>query len=418
MRRRHFLFLQGNANWFFLSLGQELARRGHGVSRINVCGGDQAFWGDWRASDWRRGETGFAAFVAERMERCGADGIVLFGDCRPIHRQAIDVARQRGAEVLVFEEGYLRPHWITLEWGGVNGHSRLPDDPAWYAETARALPEPERTIPVGGGTRERIMYDFRWQAFNYLKWGRYPGYRTHRPYPIWAEYSTWAMRLSTLRWRRAQAVRIIDDLVSGTEPFFLFPLQLDSDSQVRVHSPFQRLPAAIDAVIRNFAAHAPEGGRLVIKNHPLDNGWIDYRRQIGRLARSLGLGDRVVFIDGGDLDRLIDAARGTVTVNSTVGLTALDRGRPAICLGKAIYDVPGLTFQGPLAAFWTHPEPPSAALYADFTKVVRAACLVNGNFYSREGMPVAVHNSVRWIEDRPDVLASAPPRSPLQDRLG
>jgi len=25
----------------------------------------------------------------------------------------------------VFEEGYLRPHWVTYERGGANGHSRL-----------------------------------------------------------------------------------------------------------------------------------------------------------------------------------------------------------------------------------------------------------------------------------------------------
>ncbi|WP_441294118.1 capsular polysaccharide export protein, LipB/KpsS family, partial [Bordetella pertussis] len=34
---------------------------------------------------------------------------------------AVALARASGVRVHVFEEGYFRPHWVTLERGGVNG---------------------------------------------------------------------------------------------------------------------------------------------------------------------------------------------------------------------------------------------------------------------------------------------------------
>ena len=38
-----------------------------------------------------------------------------------------DLARRRSLRLHLFEEGYLRPDWITLEREGVNANSRLPD---------------------------------------------------------------------------------------------------------------------------------------------------------------------------------------------------------------------------------------------------------------------------------------------------
>ena len=57
------------------------------------------------------------------------DLVFLFGDCRPIHRAAHDVATAMGIDVGVFEEGYLRPDFITLERHGVNGNSLRRYDP-------------------------------------------------------------------------------------------------------------------------------------------------------------------------------------------------------------------------------------------------------------------------------------------------
>lgn len=413
MSNRAFLFLQGNASWFYRRLGNALADRGHDVGRVNICGGDRLFWGrdDWNAIDFHAPAESFAPWIADLYDRRSVSDIVLFGDTRPVHEMAKAEARKRGIAIWVFEEGYLRPHWVTLERDGVNGYSRLPTDPAWYRDAAQGLSADEGESAVGPGLRERILLDFRWQAANYTMAARYPHFRTHRPYPIWAEYAAWATRLVPLvTHRRRQARTAVVELAASGRPYFLFPLQLDTDSQIRVHSPFERLPPAIDAVITSFAAHAPSDHLLVIKNHPLDNGWIHYPRLVAQLARTHGIADRVRFLDGGDLNSLIDHARGVVNVNSTVGLTAIERGAPTHCLGRAIYDVPGLTSGPSLSAFWTSPERPDTTLYSAFRRVLMHGCLVNGNFYTDNGTALAIRHAVARMEQSEDLLTGAPPR--------
>ena len=51
--------------------------------------------------------------------------IVLYGDTRPIHAEAIKLAKALDLRFHVFEEGYLRPYWVNYERGGANGNSRL-----------------------------------------------------------------------------------------------------------------------------------------------------------------------------------------------------------------------------------------------------------------------------------------------------
>ena len=65
-------------------------------------------------------------------------------------RGAIAVARRLRVAVYVFEEGYLRPDYVTLEPGGVNAASALPREPGFYL--AQAASQPARPAP----TRQRF----------------------------------------------------------------------------------------------------------------------------------------------------------------------------------------------------------------------------------------------------------------------
>jgi capsular polysaccharide export protein len=99
-------------------------------------------------------------------------------------------------------------------------------------------------------------------------------------------------------------------------------------------------------------------------------------------------------------------------VNSTVGLTAVSRGAATVCLGTAIYDLAGLTDQQPLAGFWTGPVRPDPALYRAFCRVLLDRALINGNYYTEDGLRLAVANAVQEIESgrripRPSAEAGA-----------
>lgn len=394
---RTFLFLQGLASPFFRRLGRKLTRKGYGVERINLNLGDRLFWTLPGAADYRGRFEDWRGYLAKFMDERNVTDLVLFGDGRPYHRVAIATAQLRGVNVHVFEEGYIRPDWITLEAGGVNGFSGLPRDPDTIramAATIRELPKPRR---IHGDMRTRTFWDVVYNSANTFVPYLYPRYKRHRPHHPFVEYAGWIGRMLRVKAETRRAETVQAEMLTGPAPYFLVPLQLDSDYQIRLHSPITSMTQFIDLIARSFAAHGPADAKLLVKVHPLDNGLVNRRRAASVIARKTGLGDRLVLIDGGHMPTLIEGAKGVVVVNSTVGTQALHHGTPLVALGQAIYDMPGLTHQGSLESFWTEPTPPNAELARAFRRVVVAKTQLNGGFYSREAVDIAVVNAIKRL---------------------
>jgi capsular polysaccharide export protein len=388
---RGFLFLQGMATRFFERLGRALGERGHAVHRVNFNGGDRAFWRLPGAVDFCGREHEWPEFLDRLVVEKAISDVILFGDCRPLHRAAIRVAERRLLRTHVVEEGYLRPDWV-------NGHSTLPRDPGWYRDRARSLP-PWRDPPsVPGSFRRRAVEDVAYTMASMAGMWRFPHYTTHRPYHQMIEYAGWLRRLALQRRAERRAAAAIQNLPDGPDPLFLFPLQLDCDYQVRVHSPFRAMHLAIEHVLGSFARHAPVAARLMVKLHPLDSGLVDWAAMTGHIAVELGIADRLTIIDGGDLGKLLARKPAVVTVNSTVGTLALACGLPLIALGKAVYDIAGLTFQGELDEFWNAPAPPDMALFDAFRRVLADRCLIPGSFFNEAGLTLAVNAAVERLE--------------------
>ncbi|MBR8426869.1 hypothetical protein KDW22_28115 [Burkholderia cenocepacia] len=129
---RSFLVLQGTASPFFSHLSAALRERGHAVRKVNFCGGDLLYSGAKHAWDYDGKPNDLSDWYTEITRAGEFTDVIMFGDCREIHRHMHPVSQTFGLRVHVFEEGYVRPHWLTLERGGVNGRSSLPRDPAWY----------------------------------------------------------------------------------------------------------------------------------------------------------------------------------------------------------------------------------------------------------------------------------------------
>jgi capsular polysaccharide export protein len=395
---RAFLFLQGMATRFFERLGRALAERGHAVHRVNFNAGDRAFWRLPGAVDFCGRPPEWPDFLDRLIIDNAISDIILFGDCRPLHRAAIRVAERRLLRIHVVEEGYLRPDWITFEKSGVNGNSALPRNPGWYFERARSLPAWSDPPPVPGSFRRRAVEDVLYTMTSMAGMWRFPHYATHRPYYQLIEYAGWLRRLALKRRAERRAAAAIEALPEGPDPLFLFPLQLDCDYQVRVHSPFRAMHLAIEHVLGSFAGHAPAAARLVVKLHPLDSGLVDWAAITSHQAVEFGIADRVTILDGGDLGTLMARKPAVVTVNSTVGTLALASGLPVIALGKAIYDIAGLTHQGELDDFWSAPTPPDADLFDAFRRVLAARCLIPGSFFNEAGLSLAVNAAIDRLE--------------------
>jgi len=391
---RNFLFLQGPPGPFFRLLGQQLKKLGHGVHRINLSGGDLYDWPN-EAANFRGTMSAWPMYFDSFVRTNGITDVILYGDCRPVHQSAVWMAKLRGVRVFVFEEGYIRSDWMTLERDGVNGHSPFDRDPQLIMAASSWLPAIPDLPPITSDFRRRAK-DSYWH-YHHVVTGRlrYPFYKTHRSHSIVGEGFGWLVKFARKRRRARQAEQVLA-AIEGRK-FILFPLQLTGDYQIRAHSPFGSMPQAVDYVLKSFAANAPADQILLVKEHPLDASWLNWRAYLKRQAERLGVGSRVFCIDGGDLQSLSTSAVGMVCVNSTSGTLALDHGVPVVVLGDAVYDVPGITHQSGLDNFWRSPERPDAELYAAFKKALHAKCLVRGGLASASAVEILVRNSIERL---------------------
>ena len=396
-RPRSFLFLQGPPGPFFQRLGLALAAAGHGVHRINFNGGDRRSW-TIGATDYRGSLDRWPRFFEDFVKAHDITDLVLFGDCRPLHSAAHGIAKLNHLRIHVYEEGYIRPDWVTLEVDGVNGNSTLSKDPDWYLDAARTLPPLPNHPGIPSSFRRRASEALAYYTQGVIQTWRFPHYRSHREGLVVVEGLGWLRRFGTDGKARQRAERILAEI--GERPYFVFPLQLNSDHQIRIHSPFGNMRVAMDYVIESFARAAPPGVMLVIKQHPLDNGLVNWRKQAITTARRLNILDRLLFLEDGDIAKIVDGALGVVTINSTTGTLSLGVGVPTIVLGHAVYDIPGITHQGSLDGFWITPSAPDGMIWDAFCRVLLDRCLVRGSFLSEEGMELLIAGSIPRLTSR------------------
>lgn len=401
--KRTVLLLQGLMGPLFRKLGEGLIAAGHTVHKINFNGGDRLFWRLPNGIDYRSPLYAWPQWLEQVIREHGITDVALFGDCRDHHVSAIQLCRELGVPVHVFEEGYIRPDWVTLELGGVNGHSSLPRDPAWYRTTAAALPPlpPHAQVPSSFRRRasEGLLYN---AAVAAMRW-HYPHWRNHRPWPPLVEAAGWVRKLRRSEFRERSSRELLARLEASQARYFLFPLQLDSDAQIRLHSPFAGIADALRLVIGSFAEHAPADVRLVVKEHPLDNGVRDWRQETADTAALFGVADRVDYLSWGDIVPVTRGSLGMVTINSTSGTLALAEGVPVVALGHAIYDIADMTCQEGLDAFWRNPIAPDPETFIAFRRVLVERCLIPGGFFSDEALDKVVRHAVARFEGCPIV---------------
>ncbi len=422
MQRRVFLFLQGPHGPFFHSLAKMLRTTGATVWRVGFNAGDRAFWFD-RASyipfcdpqaDW---PARLNALIAEK----GVTDLVLYGDTRQIHAEAIVIARSAGLGVHVFEEGYIRPYWVTYERGGANGHSRLMDMSVEEMRAALKLSDMDAPEPPArwGDMRQHIFYGALYHWFVMFRNAHYRNFRPHRDLTATQEFTLYLRRLIALPWHALERRFAQWRIRNGGFPYHLVLLQLEHDASFRMHSPFTSMTEFLEVVIRGFASGAPSHHRLVIKAHPLENGRTPLHRDIMRIASAEGIAKRVHFVSGGKLAQLLTDARSAVTVNSTAAQQVLWRGIPLKVFGQAVYAKPEFVSTQPLPEFFAAALRPDRRAYKDYRRYLLETSQIPGGFYSTRGRQQLLRQVVDMMlaaEDPYDALLSgkAAPRQQLR----
>lgn len=419
---RHFLFLQGPHGPFFAQLAKMLTTAGATIWRVGFNRGDRALWSKDRFIAYHGKQDDWPTYFANLVQEKSITDLVVYGDTRPIHAKAIEYAKAQGITVHVFEEGYLRPYWITYERGGSNGHSRLMD--LTVAQMQAAIAPYDMELPDAparwGDMRKHVLWGALYHWFVLTGFWDFPNFRPHRSLGVGQEFVLYLKRLALMlphRWERMWATYRIK---SGGFPYHLVLLQLEHDASFKMHSSFKTMSEFIEVVIDGFAKGAALHHHLVFKAHPLEDGRIHLAGEIRRLARAYGVAHRVHFVRGGKLAGLLNHARTAVTVNSTAAQQVLWRGLPLKTFGAAVYAKPEFVSTQSLPEFFANPTRPDSRAYRDYRHFLLETSQIMGGFYSARGRREVLRQIVDMMlqaEDPYEALRLGNPAPRLQLRI-
>ena len=379
LTHRHVLLLQGKMGGFFNRFSTFLQTQDIKVSKINFNAGDAFFYHHPNTYEYTDTLAQFSAWLQAFIEKHDIDAVVCFGDCRPHHTQAGCVSEQLGISFFVFEEGYLRPDYITLQEYGINGYSRLNTADIKALKKANDHPIYTHNRFYRLSIAAIVYYIVAW-----IYKSRYPHYSHYRGMTAWQEAIAWLKA----PWRKLRGYfpdKKLQNMLTTQEDenYFLISLQVHNDSQITHHSDYRDVVQFIDESIASFAKHADQKQLLVFKHHPLDRGHRDYRELVSSLSERYQVGNRVFYGCDMHLPTLMKHSIGMVTINSTTGLQSVYHKKPTKVMGRAIYDTPKLIDQKALKDFWQRPESPDNEFYLRFREYLIEQTQLNGAFYGR-----------------------------------
>jgi capsular polysaccharide export protein len=393
------------------------------VWRVGFNAGDAAFWG--RDPNYIPFEADISAWpqtLGAILRARAITDIVLYGDTRPLHAEAVKQAKAAGLRIHVFEEGYMRPYWVTYERDGSNGHSALMNISVTDMKNRLAQSDGDMPTPPAqwGDMRQHIFYGALYHWFVMFMNAGYPAFQTHRALPIGKEAALYTKRLLLMPFLALERMWTTRRIKAGGFPYHIALLQLEHDASFQAHSSFANMDAFISMVIDGFADGAPAHHHLILKAHPLENGAYPLRQKINDKADAHGIAGRVHYVRGGKLAQVLDEACSAVTVNSTAGQQALWRGIPLKSFGTAVFNKPEFISEQTLPEFFENPTHPDTGAYRDYRQFLLETSQVPGGYYSSSGRKQLLRQVIDMMLDAQspyDAITRQQPKRPMPMRV-
>ncbi|SDQ22267.1 capsular biosynthesis protein [Pseudovibrio sp. Tun.PSC04-5.I4] len=394
---RCILLLQGPLSKYYSRTAHHLERLGARTLKVHFCGSDVHDWEHGSAIYFSEKPENWALFLETLIVSHGVTDILLHGDRREYHKVAIGVAKAFDVTIIATELGYLRPDWMTVEYGGCSALSHFPQSRQELMALEIPTASDEASVLYHGSYAQIVLQELGFTVFNKVHAHSFPHYKNHRTEPRTQVYAGWLTARLLAKRRKREAAKIWEQLKHSGASYYLFALQLNGDFQIRDHSPFASIYEAIEKVIASFATNAPAGTLLLFKSHPLEYRFKDLMRAISQASRKHGVEECTKLIHGQSIKELAEPSLGMLTINSSAGIEALEHGVPTCCVLPTIYDIEGLTHQGDWEDFWKTAITPDPIVFRKFIKALKATIQVRGTLYNTEGLEAAAKGTAEKI---------------------
>jgi capsular polysaccharide export protein len=377
---KNILLIQGPMGGFFNKFAKYKKANNHKVFKINLNRGDKLFYRQGNATDYTGELDGFERCLTETIIKDSIREIYVFGDCRKYHKVAKKVAKRMRLDFYVFELGYIRPDYITLEKNGVNAYSDLPKNSKFYNDKKEF--GINAVIPSYPSYMRMAVSASIYYFVNSLPFNKFNKYTHHKnPSYIREAYVGIRSLYRKYKYKITERKRTVEIYRRPSKTCFVVPIQVSTDFQIIEHSNYKSVGSFIENTVKSFSKYASEDDCLIIKHHPMDRGYVDYEGFINNLKRHYDIYDRVFYVHDIDLPTILKNAKGCVVVNSTVGLSSLHHKTPVKVMGSANYDFDGITYQGDLRSFWKDPGEVNIGLYRKYKEYLITETQINGSFY-------------------------------------
>lgn len=227
------------------------------------------------------------------------------------------VASECDVETLYMENGYL-PDTIQVDTEGVNKNASFADnsyeeildvDPLWKPEHDVGA-DVESVDPLGFGSKVKALARTRGTRGNF----------------------GWTVRHELEKRIASARRRFVEEVDSTlTDEYVFVPFQVHDDTQVLYNSPYVDDMYEFVDLVQESVVSLDKDVDIVVKEHPADIGRIDYSDLRRRYPET-------VWLRNYPIDEVINGARAVVTINSSVGMQALNRYVPVVTVGESFYD--------------------------------------------------------------------------------
>jgi capsular polysaccharide export protein len=381
------LILQGDWEGGLTNVALDLMASGKSVTKVVFHAGDWIYnWKKVPTVDFDAKINSFEAWLRDYIDENAVDCIILYNQYRPYNQIGWDIAKELDIECIVLELGLLRPDYCSIYTRDLNHFDYIAEKWASLFSSDDGISGPVEPLRLGvmstpcKMTQFAIFYLFSRLVAKFAR--RYRHYIDQRSLSFRHHLAAGIRGMLRFQGREKQHRfdRVFSSRWSGK--YYVVPLQVHTDSQITERSNFKSMEQFIQLVSKSFVEFAPANTKLIFKVHPMDRGYRDYHKLIKILQSSTG-GGRIFYLDRIHLPTLLDHAKGCVTINSSVGISALIHGAPTMTMGVAAYELEGMTYKGSLDDFWTQHGGVNEQLVTKFTNLLKHTSQAQGVLYQK-----------------------------------
>jgi len=264
-------------------------------------------------------------FLSRFIRRNQINLIIVQNDLVGHSAIALKAAERMKIKTVIFEDGLFRPNTVTFDEKGVNYFNSLPREKTFFQNINIDQEKFKQFIREEKGEVAPKEVKFPFSFLDFLKLVLHP-YR---------------LKLYSAKFLTYLQDKAFRHHGIGTEYIFL-PLQVTTDTQVLIHSSLRSMDELIAICLKGLKRYNIKNKSnllLAVKEHPSEPMYDKIALMLEKYRKK-----GVICLKEADIKGLILGSKAVITINSTVGVEGLRYFKPVITLGKAFYNIEGISF--------------------------------------------------------------------------